>query len=70
MTISTEEGKSSQKKEDAQARNVRKIAKCCVFPMIRVSAWSKRRLAKAAVAEVAVQRGNEELDAVAARSTF
>ena len=38
--------------------------------MIRASAGWKRRLAKAAGAEVAVQRGNEKWHAVVARSTF
>ena len=40
------------------------------FPMIRVSAGSKSRLAKAAGAEVAVQGRNEKLHAVVARSSF
>ena len=36
--------RESQKKEDATARNVREVAKCCVFSMIRVSGQSKSRL--------------------------
>ena len=40
--------RESQKKEDASAPNVREVAKCCVFSMIRVSAESKSRLVKAA----------------------
>ena len=43
----------SQQKEDPHARNVRKVAKRCVFPMICGSAGSKSRLGKAAGAEVA-----------------
>ena len=62
--------RGSQKKEDAHARNVRKIAKCCVFPMICGSARSKSRLAKAAGAEPCRQRRQEKLHAAVARSTF
>ena len=40
--------RESQKKEDASAPNVREVAKCCVFSMIRVSGESKSRLVKAA----------------------
>ena len=43
--------RESQKKEDTHARNVRKVATCCVFPMICGSAGSKSRLVKAAGAE-------------------
>ena len=57
------------KKEDQQARNVREVAKCCVFRCF-VSAGSKSNLAKAAGAEVAFQLGNEKLHAAVARSTF
>ena len=46
--------RESQKKEDTHVRNVRKVAKRCVFPMICVSAGSKSRLGKAARAEAAV----------------
>ena len=51
-------------------RNVREVAKCCVFSMICVSAGSKSRLAKAAGAEVAAQSRQEKLHAAVARSTF
>ena len=47
--------RESQKKEDAQARNVWQVASRCVFAMICGSAGSKSRLAKAAGAEVAAQ---------------
>ena len=50
--------------------NVRKVAKCCVFPLICVSAGSKSRLAKAAGAEVAAQSRQETLHAAVARSSF
>ena len=46
--------RQSQKKEDTDARNVRKVAKCFVFSMTCGSAGSKSRLGKAAGAEVAV----------------
>ena len=61
--------RKDQKKEDADARKGRKVAKHCVFPMI----WgrgSKSRLAKAAGAEPAGQMRDEKLHAVVARSTF
>ena len=45
-----------QKKEDTSAPNVREVAKCCVFSMIRVSGESKSR--------------NQKLHAAVARSTF
>ena len=45
----------SQKKEDADARKGRKVAKHCVFPMIWGPGGSKSRLAKAAGAEPAGQ---------------
>ena len=61
--------RESQKKEDTPARNVRKVAKCCVFPRICVSAGSKSRLAKAAGAEVAAQSRQEKWHAAVARST-
>ena len=53
-----------QKKEDADARKGRKVAKHCVFPMICGSGGSKSRLAKAG------QMGDDKLHAVVARSTF
>ena len=43
--------RESQKKEDSPAPTVREVAKCCVFPMVRVSGESKSRLVKAAGAE-------------------
>ena len=45
---SRSEKRKSQKKEDADARKGRKVAKHCVFPMICGSGGSKSRLAKAA----------------------
>ena len=62
--------RESQKKEDTSAPNVREVAKCCVFSMIRVSGESKSRLVKAAGAESCGQRRNEKLHAAVARSTF
>ena len=62
--------RENRKKEDTYARNVREVAKCSVFSMICGSAGSKRRLGKAAGAEVAVSRRNEKLHAAVARSTF
>ena len=59
-----------RKKEDADARKGRKVAKHCVFPMICGSGGSKSRLAKAAGAEPAGQMRDEKLHAVVARSTF
>ena len=64
------EKRKSQKKEDADARKGRKVAKHCVFPMICGSGGSKSRLAKAAGAEPAGQMRDEKLHAVVARSTF
>ena len=58
------------KKEDADARKGRKVAKHCVFPMICGSGGSKSRLAKAAGAEPAGQMRDENLHAVVARSRF
>ena len=45
------EKREIHKKEDADARKGRKVAKHCVFPMICGSGGSKSRLAKAAGAE-------------------
>ena len=64
------EKRKSQKKEDADARKGRKVAKHCVFPMIRGSGGSKSRLAKAAGAEPAGQMRDEKLHTIVARSTF
>ena len=47
------EKRKNQKKEDADVRKGRKVAKHYVFPMICGSGWSKSRLAKAAGAEPA-----------------
>ena len=62
--------RKSQKKEDADARKGRKVAKHCVFPMICRSGGSKSRLAKAAGAEPAGQMRDEKLHAVVAQSAF
>ena len=59
-----------EKKEDADARKGRKVAKHCVFPMIWGSGGSKSRLAKAAGAEPVGQTRDQKLHAVVARSTF
>ena len=62
--------RESQKKEDSPAPNVREVAKCCVFPMIRVLGESKSRLVKAAGAESCGQKRNQKLHAAVARSAF
>ena len=62
--------RKDQKKEDADARKGRKVAKHCVFRMIWGSGGSKSGLAKAAGAEPAGQTRDEKEDAVVARSTF
>ena len=67
---SRSEKRKSQKKEDADARKGRKVAKHCVFPMICGSGGSKSRLAKAAGAEPSGQMRDEKVHAVVARSTF
>ena len=64
------EKRKSGKREDAGARKGRKVAIHCVFPMIWGSGGSKGNLAKAAGAETAGQRRDEQLHAVMARSTF
>ena len=64
------EKRKSQKKEDADARKGRKVAKHYVFQMICGSRGSKSRLAKAAGAEPAGQMRDEKVHAVVARSTF
>ena len=66
----TGQKRKDQKKEDADARKGRKVAKHCVFPMICGSGGSKSRLAKAAGADPAGQMRDEKLHAVVARSTF
>ena len=50
--------------------NVRDVAKCCVFSMIRVSGQSKSRPVKAAGAEVGAQRGNQKLHAAVTKRAF
>ena len=64
------EERKSKKKEDADARKGRNVAKHCVFPMIWGSGGSKSRLAKAAGAEAAGQMRDKKLHAVVARSTL
>ena len=64
------EKRKSQKKEDADARKGRKVAKHCVFPMIWGSGGSKSRLAKAAIAEPSGQMRDEKCTPFVARSTF
>ena len=56
------------KKEDQSPQKGRKVAKHCVFPMIRGSGGSKSRLAKAAGAEPSGQMRDQKLHAVVARS--
>ena len=46
-----ERKRQNQNKEETASRNVRKVAKHCVFPMIYGSGGSKSRLAKGAGAE-------------------
>ena len=67
---SRSEKRKSQKKEDADARKGRKVAKHCVFPMICGSGGSKSRLAKPAGAEPSGQMRDEKVHAVVPRSTF
>ena len=67
---SRSEKRKSQKKEDADARKGREVAKQCVFPMICGSGGSKSKLAKAAGAEPSGQMRDEKVHAVVARSTF
>ena len=67
---SRSEKRKSQKKEDADARKGRKVAKHCVFPMICGSGGSQSRLAKAAGAEPFGEIRDEKLHAVVARTTF
>ena len=67
---SKSEKRKSQKKEGADARKGRRVAKHRVYSMICGSGGSKSRLAKAAGAEPAGQMRDEKLHAVVARSTF
>ena len=62
--------RESHKKEDTSAANVREVAKCCVFSMIRVSGQSKSRPVKAAGAEVVAQKRNQKLHAAVAKTHF
>ena len=62
------EKRKSQKKEAADARKGRQVAKHCVFPMICGSGGSKVRSLKRA--EPPGQMRDEKLHAVVARSTF
>ena len=62
--------RESQKKEATSAPNVREVANCCVFSMIRVLGQSKSRPVKAAGAESCGQRRNQKLHAAVAKSTF
>ena len=62
--------RKSQKKQDAGARQGRKVAIHRVSPIICGSGGSKSRLAKAAAAEPSGHMGDEQLHAFAAQSTF
>jgi hypothetical protein len=55
---------TGKKKEDADGRKDRKVAKHCIFPIIWVPGWSKSRHVKAAGAEPAGQMRDEKLHAV------
>ena len=59
-----------ESEENADARQGRKVAKHCVFPMICGSGKSKSRLAKAAGAEPPGQMRDEKLHVAVARSRF
>ena len=67
---SRSEKRKSQKKEDADARKGRKVAKHSVFPIICGSGGSKSRLAKAVGAEPSGQMRDEQLHAVARSTLF
>ena len=56
--------RKSIREGDTSARNVRKVAKCFVFPMVCGSVGSKSRLAKAAGAESCGEWRNEKLQAL------
>ena len=64
------QSRESQKKEDTSAPNVREVAKCCVFSMIRALGQSKSRPVKAAGAEVGAQRRNQKLHAAVVKNAF
>ena len=65
-----EDQRKSEKKEDAGAREGRKVGSHCVLWMICGSGGSKSNLAKAAGAEPSGQMRDEKLHAVVAPSTF
>ena len=68
-----EEKKKDQRRERVRRKKMQmreKLGKSCIFPVICGSGGSKSRLAKAAGAEPAGQMRDEQLHAVAARSTF
>ena len=58
-----------KRKEDAGAQKGRKVAKHCVFPMLRGFGGSSSRLAKAAGAEPSGRIRDDHSRAVVARST-
>ena len=62
--------RKDQKKEDAGARDSRKVAKHCVFSWFCGSGGLKSRLAKAAGAETSGEMRDEKLHAVVAQSRF
>ena len=62
--------RESRKKEDTSAPNVREVAKCCVFSMIRVSGQSKSRPVKAAGAEAGAERRPQKLHGAVAKRKF
>ena len=62
--------RKDQKKEDAGARKVRKVANYYVFSWFCGSGGLKSRLAEAAGAEASGEMRDEKLHAVMARSIF
>ena len=62
--------REEKKKENPGAREGRKVAKHCVFPMICGSGGSRSMLAKAAGAEPSGQMRDEKLHAVVAGRTI
>ena len=62
--------RENKKKEDAYARNCKKIAIQYIFPIIWGSGGSKSTQAKAAGTKPAGQRRDNKLNAMLARSTF
>ena len=53
--------RESQKKEDTCARNVRKVAECCVFPMICGSVGWKSRFSRGVGAGACRQNRNKKI---------